>query len=354
MTNENLVQAETLRQFCIEMLEKAGVPTEDAKIVADLQVESDLRGVHTHGAIAIVGYINRIKQGGTNPRPNIAIIRESPCHALVDGDHGLGQLVAFKAMEICVAKAKESGLATVGAQHSGHFGAAANYCMMALKEDLIGFAITNAAAVIPPTGGITGILGTNPISFAIPTDHSYPVVLDIATSAVAMQKIVQARREGQKIPLDWGMDKDGKPTDDPQIALTSGIQPPMAGHKGYGLALMVEVLSAVLTGARLGKATAPSNWQPNTHINVGHFFAALNPAIFTPLDEYKTRMELLIKELKGSKLLEGVERIYVPGEIEYEKRDKRLREGIPFPPATLDRLEQFGKEMGIEMGLRQH
>ncbi len=352
MAKENLVQVKALQQFCIEMLEKVGVPTEDAEIVADLQVESDLRGIHTHGTIAIVGYINRIKQGGNNPQPNITIIKESPCHALVDGDHGLGQLVAFKAMNICISKAKESGIATVGVQHSNHFGAAANYSMMALKENLIGFAFTNAAAIIPPTGGATGIFGTNPISFAIPTDHSHPVVLDIATSAVATQKIVQARREGEKIPLGWGMDKDGKPTDDPQIALTSGIQPPMAGHKGYGLALMVEVLSAVLTGARFGKATAPGNWQPNVTINAGHFFAALNPAIFMPPDEFKTRMELLIKDIKSSTLMEDVERIYVPGEIEYEKREQRLKEGIPFPRATLDRLEEFGKEMGIEMRLR--
>ena len=352
MTDEKPVPAERLRQFCIEALEKAGVPTDEAKIVADVQVESDLRGVHSHGAVAVVGYVQRLNQGGTNPRPNITVMKESPHHALVDGDHGLGQLVAVKAMNICIAKAKESGVATVGVHNSNHFGAAGNYSMMALKEDLIGFALTNAAAVIPPTGGGTGVFGTNPISFAIPTAHSYPITLDIATSAVAMQRIVQALREGQKIPPGWGLDSKGKPTDDPRVALTSGIQPPMAGHKGYGLAMMVEVLSAVLTGASFGRVTEPRNWRPSEYLSVGHFFAALNPVMFIPIDEFKARMESLIEEVRNSTLLEDTERIYLPGEIEYEKREQRIKKGIPLPASTVETLERFREQAGIETRLR--
>lgn len=352
MTAENLVQAEALRQFCIEALEKAGVPENDARIVADVQVETDLWGIFTHGVVLIISYIRRIKEGGTNPRPNITVIKESPHHALIDGDHGLGQLAAVKAMEICVAKAKKSGLATVGVRRSGHFGAAGNYPTMALKEDLIGFAMTNAVALLPPTGSRTGVFGTNPISFAIPTAHSYPAVLDIATSLVAQQKIFQALRAGEKIPLDWGLDSEGNPTDDPLTALTSGVQPPMAKHKGYGLAMLVEVLSAVLTGARFGRATEPATWRPENKIDVGHFFAALDPTMFMPIDEFKARMETLIAEIKSSTLMEGIERVYVPGEIEYEKREKALKEGIPLPAATLEALEKFREEAGIETKLR--
>jgi len=351
MSGNRLVAEEPLRQFCIEALEKVGVPRDDARIVADLQVESDLRGVHSHGTAAILGYVHRLQQGGTNPRPNITITRESPYHALVDGDHGLGQLVATRAMEICISKAKQSGLACVGVFHSNHFGAAANYSMMALKEDLIGFAMTNAAAIIPPTGGLTGIFGTNPISFAIPTGHSYPVVLDIAMSVAAQQKIVQAYREGRKIPPEWGLDKEGKATDDPLTALTSGIMPALGEHKGYGLALLVEVLSAVMTGARFGRATEPSTWRPGERLNVGHFLAALNPTLFMPLDEFKTRMETLITQVKNSARRQGVAQIYLPGEIEYQKRERALKEGIPLPPATWQALEQLRQELGLETKL---
>jgi len=352
VSGESLVQADKLKQFCIEALQTAGIPSDHAEIIAGLQVEADLRGVHSHGAIAVTGYINRINQGGTNPKPDIKILNESANHALVDGDDGLGQIVAYKAMEICINKAKKSGIATVGVHGSGHFGAAANYSSMAVKEDLIGIVTTNAAAIIPPTGTKTGIFGTNPISYAIPARDSYPVVMDIASSLVATQKIVQARREGQKIPPEWGMDKDGNPTDNPEVALTSGIQPPMAGHKGYGLAMMVEIFSAVLTGARFGRSTAPANWAPSQKINVGHFFIAIDPALFMPIDDFKDRIEQLIKDIKDASLLDGVEKVYIPGEIEFEKKEKNLKDGIPFPPATLAQLEKYGTEIGVKAKLR--
>jgi len=351
VTGNNLVKAEALREFCIEALEKAGVPTDDARIVADMQVEADLRGVYTHGTGAIYGYVQRLKQDGTNPRPSITIVSESSHHALVDGDRGLGQLVAFKSMEICVTKAKQSGMAAVGVRRSTHFGVTANYSMMALKEDLIGFATTNASAMIAPTGGLTGIFGTNPVSFAVPTGHSCPMVLDIAVAVSAQAKIVQALRENRKIPLSWGLDSEGKPTDDPRTALTSSLMPPIGDHKGYGLAMVVEVLSAILTGAYFGRATEPGTWRPDSTLNVGHFFAALDPTIFMPADEFKSRMEKLIEQIKSSTLMPGIEKVYIPGEIEYEKRQKTLKDGIPLPPTTLSQLERLQQEMELKTRL---
>ncbi len=352
MTQPIPIKAEPLREFCIAALQKCGVPAPDAKIVANIQVEADLRGVHSHGSIAIIGYASRIKAGGTNPQPQISITKEAPAYTLIDGDDGLGQIVAYRAMEICIGKAKTNNIAAVGVINSSHYGAAASYSMMALKEDLIGFATTNAAAIIPPTGGKTGVFGTNPISVAVPTDRSFPVVLDIATSLVATQKIVQAYREGQKIPLGWGMDKEGNYTDDPLTALTSGIQPPLAGYKGYGLAMLVEIFSGVMTGARFGKATVGKTWKPENKLNVGHFFMAMNPAMFVSLEEFKNRIELLIADVKSVQLMDGIERVYVPGEIEWEKREKYLRDGIPYPPAALGQLEKFGQEIGITTKLR--
>jgi len=352
MTQNPLVKAEPLREFCIKALKKYGVTNEDARIVANIQVEADLRGVHSHGSIAITGYANRIRAGGTKAQPNIHVVNDAPAYALVDGDDGLGQIVAYRAMEICVKKAKQNNLAAVGAIHSSHFGAAASYSMMALKENLIGISTTNAAAIIPPTGGKTGVFGTNPISVAVPAGHSFPVVLDIATSLVATQKIVQAYREGQKIPVGWGMDKEGKYTEDPLTALTSGIQPPLAGYKGYGLAMLVEIFAGVMTGARFGRATEGKNWQPQSPLNVGHFFMAINPAMFMPLDDFKNRVEQLIGDVKSVQLMDGVEKVYVPGEIEWEKREKYLKEGIPYPPAALAQLEKFGQDNGIDTKLR--
>jgi len=352
MTQNSPVKAEPLREFCVKALKKYGVSDQDARIVANIQVEADLRGVHSHGSIAITGYASRIRAGGTKAQPDIHVITDAPAYALVDGDDGLGQIVAYRAMEICIKKAKQNNLAAVGAIHSSHFGAAASYSMMALKENLIGFSTTNAAAIIPPTGGKTGVFGTNPISVAVPTGHSFPVVLDIASSLVATQKIVQAYREGQKIPLGWGMDKEGNYTEDPRTALTSGIQPPMAGYKGYGLAMLVEIFAGVLTGARFGRATEGNNWQPQAPLNVGHFFMAMNPAMFMPLADFKNRVEQLIGDVKSVQLIDGVERVYVPGEIEWEKREKYLKEGIPYPPAALAQLEKFGQDNGIEVKLR--
>lgn len=352
MAEETRIKADVVRRYCVEAFEKVGVPPEDARIVADIQVESDLRGVHTHGSYAILGYIGRIQQGGTNPRPNIMIVSESPTHALIDGDWGLGQLVAAKAMQVCIAKTKQSGMASAGAMHSNHFGAAATYSMMALKEDFIGFAFTNAAAVIPPPGGKTGIFGTNPISYAAPTARSYPVVLDIATSLVAQQKLFLAAREGRKIPLGWGMDADGNFTDDPRVALRSGIQPAMAGHKGYGLAMMVEILSAIMTGGWFGRSSAGKNWLPNAHLNIGHFFMSINPALYMPIDEFKERMESLIGEIHAADKMQGVEMVYTPGEIEYLKKEDYLKNGIPFPPATLAQMEEFGRKLGVSVKLR--
>jgi len=352
MPEETRIQADLVRRYCVEAFEKVGVPPGDARTVADIQVEADLRGVHTHGSYAILGYIGRIQQGGTNPRPNISIVSESPTHALIDGDYGLGQLVATKAMQVCIAKTRQSGMASAGAMHSNHFGAAGSYSMMALKEDFIGFAFTNAAAVIPPPGGKTGIFGTNPISYAAPTARSYPVVLDIATSLVAQQKLFLAAREGQKIPLGWGMDAEGNFTDDPRVALRSGIQPAMAAHKGYGLAMMVEILSAIMTGGWFGRATVGRNWLPGNRLNIGHFFMAINPAMYMPIAEFKERMEALIGEIHAADKMTGVDRVYAPGEIEYRKREDYLKNGIPFPPATLAQMEEFGQKLGIDTKLR--
>ncbi len=352
MTDEPRIQAEVLRKFCIEAFEKAGVPPQDARTAADIQVESDLRGIPTHGTYAIIGYIQRIKLGGTNPRPNVRIVKESPVHALVDGDWGLGQVVAPRAMSICIEKAKKSGMASTGVFHSNHYGAAANYSMMALKHDLIGIAMTNAAAIIPPTGGKTGLFGTNPISYAVPTARSFPVVLDIATSLVAQQKIFLARREGHKIPLGWGFDRDGNFTDDPAIAMSSGIQPPMAAHKGYGLAMMVEIMCGVMTGGWFGRGSVGTNWRPENKLNVGHFFIAINPAIYMPLDEFKARVEDLVGQVHSAEKITGIERIYTPGEIEYLKKEDYLKNGIPFPPASLAQLEKFGADLGVSIKLR--
>lgn len=341
------VSAQALQSFSVEAFKKVGVPDTDAQIITGVLIETDLRGVDTHGMMLLPLYIQRLRQKHINAQPNIKVIRESASHALVDGDSGMGHLVGVRAMDICIAKARENGVAVVGARQSNHFGMAAYYSMMALKEGFIGFAATNSPPLIAPTGGITPTFGNNPFSVAIPAGQEPPVVLDIALSVVALAKVYRALQLGQEIRPEWGLDKQGRPTDDPKVAYESGLQPAIGGHKGYGLAVVIDVLAAVLTGAR--SAREVPDFRPA--FGVGHFFAVIDPRLFMPYEEFQARMGNMIRQAKGSALAEGVERIYLPGEPEYGEREKRLREGIPLTDVTRKRLDDVARELGIELSL---
>ena len=344
MSGERIFSAQELTRFTTGALEKVGVPARSAQIIASVLVETDLRGVSTHGMAMLPLYLRRLQKRSINPEPNIRVVSDGPAYSLLDGDNGEGHLVSVKAMELCIDKARKNQVGVVGARNSNHFGAAACYSMMALKEDFIGFSASNAPAIIAPFGGTTQTVGNNPFSVAAPTNRGFPIVLDMATSNVAFGKVFRAYQTGQKIDLDWALDEQGKPTDDADVAYHAALLQGVGRHKGYCLSVMVDILSAVMTGALFAKDLPPQG------TGTGHFFMALNPEMFMPLAEFKQRLDQMIAQVKESSLAEGVDRVYLPGEIEHIAMEKGLKEGIPVAPFICELLDKVSKELGVPLG----
>jgi LDH2 family malate/lactate/ureidoglycolate dehydrogenase len=315
-----------------------GLPPNDAALVADSLVEADVRGVSSHGVVRVPTYVTGLRQGAINPRPALEIMVDDGTRALVDGGDGMGQVAANRAMQLAVERARDRGIGAVGLRRSRHCGAMAYWAIQALACDCIGFATTNAGLNMAPTGGRDKIVGNNPFAIAVPTNRAWPMVLDMATSVVAGGKLDVAALRGEKIPLDWATDADGNPTDDP-VAARKGLLLPVGGPKGYGLAVMLDVLAGVLTGARFGGGLGP----PGS----GQFFLAIRIDGFMPIDAFKARMDEVIDQLHESAVAPGSRRIYVPGEIEHERRAVRLRDGIPLPTALIAELDQLAANAGL-------
>lgn len=307
------------------------LPDDDARVVADHLVEADLRGVHSHGVIRVPTYVQQLRDGKLNPRPNVRIAVDSGAQVTVDGDDGMGQLAAYRANEIAIERGRQHGMAGVALRRSGHAGAMAHYPLRAIKHGLIGFASTNAGINMPPTGGAKKLVGNNPFAMAVPTGLDWPMVLDMATSVVAGGKLDVARSKGESIPLGWARDADGNPTTDP-VAARQGSLEPLGGPKGYGMALMLDVLTGVLSGGRFGAGLgAPGSAQ---------FFMTIDVARYMPLAEFQERMVQMIQQLHDCPKLPGVDRIYVAGEIEWELQSRREREGVPLEESVLAELDK--------------
>lgn len=342
--HEMRVGHEELKRFCAELLEKVGVPAEDALLTATIQVEADLRGVYSHGSRAIPRYVRNIQQASTNPRPRIAVIREGPAYALLDGDSGLGQVVASRAMELAIDKARTATIACVGVQRSSHFGAAAYYAMMATKAGMVGFSASvgggsNQAAY----GGITPIVGNCPLSYAIPAREEWPIVLDMATGSSAHGKIPLARMAEKLLPAGYFMTREGEDTQDPARA---AIVRPSGGAKGYGLALTMDILAGVMLGdvASCHKRRR----EPEMPSGSGHFFQAINIGSFRPLEEFKAEVDRQIRTIRASKPRPGFERVYLPGELEWRKKEEQLQNGILLYLEDLAELKKVGDELGVK------
>lgn len=332
------VNAESLRTRVAGILERLDVPAEDAGIVAHHLVEADLRGVHSHGVIRVPTYVGQLKAGKINPRPNVEVVEDHGGQVVLDGDNGLGQLTAFRANELAIQRGKEHGIGAVALRRSTHCGAMAYYAIRARTHDLIGLAITNAGMNMNPTGGTAKIVGNNPFAMAVPTTRAWPMVLDMATSVVAGGKLDVARSKGESIPLGWARDKDGNPTTDP-VAARAGSLEPLGGPKGYGMAVMLDVLAGVLSGGRFGGMLGLNPGESG----MGQFFMTIDVTRFMALDQFKARMDELIDQIHQSPKAPGVNRIYVAGEIEYDLQSGRERDGVPIEEsvlADLDRVEQ--------------
>ena len=351
-----VVQEPKLEDFCNKVWMKLGVPVIDAKITTDVLVLADLRGIESHGVARLPRYYADLKNGWTKPTDQSKVVKETKATALIDGGQSLGQVVGRKGMELAIKKAKETAIGIVSVRNSHHYGIAGYYSLMALEHDLIGISMTNAAPLVVPTFGRTAVLGTNPISLTAPASEEKPFVLDMATSVVPRGKLEVYDRLKKKIPLGWAVESTGRGTSDPHAVLDAlskrlggGILPlggegeEHSGHKGYGLALMVDVLCGVLSGSATGLGVDVDKAKPN----VGHFFMALDPSAFRPLDDFKREMDRLSRELKNSPKAHGQNRIYVHGEKSYARMEKYRREGIPLGTAVVESLRQIGIELGV-------
>lgn len=351
-----LFRAEALKHYMERFFTHLGVPAEDAQIAADVLLAADLRGVASHGIIRLHTYYgNRIRKGLIDVRSPLRVVRESPATLLLDGGQGLGQVVAYRAMQRCIEKAQEVGMAMVTVRNSNHYGIAGYYAMMALPHDMIGISLTNSQPLVAPTYGRKAMLGTNPIAVAVPAGQERPFVLDMATSIVPIGKITVYDKAGLPIPEGWGIDARGNVTTDPKAVLQGGALLPlggtalMRGYKGYGLAMVVDILSGVLSGAAYSIDVArPGEGQA---ANVGHFFAAIRVDALRPVDEFKADMDRLIRMIKDSPKAEGEERIYIHGEKEFENAEKYARDGVPLLVEVVKSLREGGEQVGVPFDL---
>jgi len=349
------VQAKTARTpiaavtgFIKDAMTKAGVPAGDAGKIAELMLEADLVGADAHGVFRLPQYINRLKLGSTNARPNITVKRTAPATALVDGDNGMGHLVVSKTAEIAIELARENGVAWVGCRMSGHAGAAGVYAALPLKHDMIGIysAVANANHM-PLAGGAEPLLGTNPLAIAIPASDEPPLVLDIATSIVSYGTIKNHKLLNRPLNDDWMIDpKTGEPVIDPQKT-AEALLLPMAGYKGAGLALMFGLLAGTLNGALFGRDCVDFNADPSKVTNTGQFVLALDPSRFQPIATFKAEVDRHIRSLRNSQPLPGNEAVRLPGDARAKRRDDRLRNGLSLPGELLAQLDKLAAELSI-------
>lgn len=336
----------TLSVFCIAVLEKAGVTRENAEMVADSLLQANLRGVDTHGITRLPIYVERLQAGLTNGRTQGRVVSETETTAVYDGQDGLGQVVGTKAMQLALAKARAAGVGIVTARNSTHYGTAAYYAMMALPHDMIGLSLTNSPSLMAPWGGRKAFFGTNPVAIAVPAGAEKPFVLDMATSVVARGAIILAAKKGETIPPTWGLNKDGEPTTDARAA-NEGALLPLGGHKGFGLAMAIDILTTVLAGGPFGPHIGELYKNPTRPQGVGHFFAALRIDRFQPLAEFKAGMDAMIHEVKAEPLAKGFDKILVAGEPEYATQAERARTGVPLSDAVVNDLTKLGVGVGV-------
>jgi LDH2 family malate/lactate/ureidoglycolate dehydrogenase len=342
------VAAGQLTSFAAAVLATTGVPDGDARLVADSLVRADLWGHQSHGVLRLPWYVRRIRAGVMQAVTDPELVVDAGAVAVLDGRDGVGQVLAARAAAEAVRRARVHGIGAAGVRNSNHFGTAAYFTRMAPPEGCVGVLATNASPAMAPWGGREKAVGTNPWSVAAPAGRFGMMVMDIANTAVARGKVYLAEQQGRPVPAGWAIDRAGSPTTDPAAALAGTILP-MAGHKGYTIALMVDVLAGVLTGGASGQAVH-CPYQSEHRSGCGHLFVALDVGTFLPLAEFGARMERLVDQLKAVPRAEGVAEILYPGELEDRSEARNRREGLELPDQTLADLARLGRETGVEFG----
>jgi L-2-hydroxycarboxylate dehydrogenase (NAD+) len=358
MSSEDIFQYTYLSNFANAVFKKIGCSTEHANLATEVLLSADLRGIDSHGIARLSGYIRLWEANRINANPSIKIIHETPSTAVVDGDGGLGLVVAPKAMEIAIAKAKQCGTGWVSVQHSNHFGIAGYHSMMALEHDMIGISMTNASPLVAPTFSVERLLGTNPIAVAIPAGKQPAFVADMATTTAANGKLEILQRKNKEAPLGWIQDKNGNPSPNPHELKAGGALVPLGSdrdhgsHKGYGLGAIVDIFSAVLSGANYGPWVPPfvSFLAPPADPvgkGIGHFFGAMRIDAFRPANEFKEHMDNWITRFRAAKTIDGQPRVLIPGDPEREINEIRIKEGIPLNHKVVEDLKELGKKLAL-------
>ncbi len=353
-----LITYTNLYKFTQSVFLAMGCPEADAAIATEGLLAADIRGIDSHGVARLSGYIRLWEAGRVNAKPAIKVIHETPSTAVVDGDAGLGLVVAPFAMKIAIEKAKIAGTGWVSVSNSNHFGIAGHHAMMALENEMIGMAMTNASAFVAPTFSVERMLGTNPIAVAIPAGEQPPFVADFATTTAANGKLELLQRKNQEAPLGWVTDKDGNPTTDASILKKEGLMLPLGSdrehgsHKGYALGSIVDIFSAVLSGASYGPWAPPFPAYVAMPENMpgkglGHFFGAMRIDAFRPAADFKFHMDNWIQRFRAAKPAEGYERVMIPGDPEREMEAIRMKEGIPLAEVVAADLKNIGTKFSI-------
>lgn len=355
--NYTYFQPETLYKFIREVFGYYGVPDEDAHLAADVLLYSDLRGIDSHGVARMQIYTWMLEQGRVNPKANISIVRDRKSVATIDGDNGLGLIVAPKAYKIAMQKAKDFGSGWVAVCNTNHYGAAGYYVEEALKQDLIGMSMTNSSKVVAPLWGVERMLGTNPIAIGFPGKEEPPVIVDFATSAVSFGKVEIQWRKGESLPPGWAIQKDGQSSNKPEDFLDDAALLPLGsekirgGHKGYGLGSMVDILTAILSGANWGPFAPPfaigHDIPDPVGKGIGHFLGAWDIESFRDVEEFKSQIDHWVRTMRGTKPMPGKEAVLIPGDPERAALAERKKTGIPVIEAVVRDMEEIGRKTGV-------
>lgn len=356
-----IVSADPLRAFCGQVFVALGVEPSDAAVTADVLVQADLRGIDSHGVARLKRYVDGLRNGVMKARPATRVVAESPATVTIDADAGLGQPVSAMAMREAIQRASSLGAGFASVRNSNHYGIAGYYAMMALDKGMIGLCTTNSDVLVVPTFSRNALLGTNPLAVAVPAGEELPFVLDMATSTVPRGKLEVYSRLSKDMPRGWATDETGLCCTDAARVINNlscraggGLLPlggegeELGGHKGYGLACLVDILSAVLAGAAFANSVYPKTPEGKPlPANLGHFFGAFRIDAFRPLNDFRRDMDDLIRRLKGSEKAAGATRVYIPGEKEYERTAERLAHGIPLHPTVAATLTRLSGELNV-------
>ena len=344
--HERRISDQALLSVVATVFERCGMSPGDAALLADSLVAADLRGVHSHGVLRVPEYVQKLREGGVDPRGQPAIVSDVGAALVVDGGNSMGQIGASFAVRSAVERARTTGLAAAAVRGSNHCGAMSYFAMMALPADMIGLATTNALPTMAPWDGVDKIVGINPLGVAIPAATEPPIVFDAAFSGSAHGKIRVYAQKGLPVPPDWAFDVDGRPTPDAQAALV-GLLQPIGGFKGIGLAIVFGIMSSLLSGAAYGTELGNMVDGPRAGQD-GHFFLAINIGAFEDVSTFKARVDEIARQIRSSRRAAGVERLYAPGEIEHETEARHRADGIPLTAATLDDLIETARQLGVD------